>query len=302
MLTVMGSVALDHVGRVARPAGPDEAARVAGLRFAFGGTAGNVAMALATLGEEPRLVTAAGPDFAASGYEARLARAGVDLAGVVRTEGPTAHAFLFTDDAGRQQIFFFPGESGEVRRAPVRRSALAHFSAGEFPAYPPHMEASDVVTFDPGQEIFHRPIGEIEPCFALADVLFVNEHELARLATLGWPLGRLLGVGLRAVVESVGAEGQVLHTPGGWTRLPGVPARAIDPTGAGDAHRAGFLWAASRGADDATACRVGSVVAAFCVEGEGPQGRLPALDEVRARYAAHYGAWPFEGGTAPGGR
>lgn len=294
MITVLGSVALDAVGRADRLPGPDEAVRVSTLARSHGGTAGNVATALARLGVPVRLVAAVGDDFGSSGYEDALRKAGVDLSDVVRAQGPSAHAFQFSDPAHRQHIYFFPGPGAALSAAPVREAEILHAAAGDFPAYLPHLQAARLVTLDFGQELFYRPFSEMEPLIPLADVVFVNRHERARLETLGWPVDRILGAGARAVVETLGADGAILRTAGGGAvRVAAAPAQAVEPTGAGDAHRAGFLFGLSRGADDETCCRLGSVLAAFAVESAGPQERLPTLAALEARYRATFGGWPF---------
>lgn len=293
MITVLGTVALDAVGRTDRLPAPDEAVRIQSLGSSFGGTAGNVAMALGRLGVGARLVAAVGDDFASSGYEAALRKVGVDLADVVRASEPSAHAFQFADAAHRQHIYFFPGPAARLADAPVREAGILHAAAGEFPAYVPHLQAARTVTLDFGQELFHRPFAQMEPLVPLADVLFVNRHERARLETLGWPIDRALSAGVRAVVETLGAEGAILRTSGGSARIPAVAARVHEPTGAGDAHRAGFLFALSEGADDETACRVGAVVAAFAVEHAGPQAGLPDAAALVERYEGAFGSWPL---------
>lgn len=293
MMRVVGTVAFDTVGLVARLPTPDTTARVRRVETRFGGTAGNVAVALARLGASPSLVAAVGPDFVGSAYEKHLAALGVDTRDLVVVDRPTSHAYIWSDDAGHQATFFHPGASAELAKAPVRKAALAHFGAGEMTAYLPHMEAADLVTYDPGQEVFHRPLAEIVAQFPHVDVLFLNRHEADRLRTeVGFGAEKAFALGMGALVMSRGVDGCDVITPDGREHVPSVPARAVDPTGAGDAHRAGFLLGLSRGLPLGVCARLGAVAAAFAVEAVGPQEGALALAPFRARYAATFGPCP----------
>ena len=294
MIRVVGTVAFDTVGLVERLPAPDTTARVRHVETRFGGTAGNVAVALARLGAAPALVAAVGPDFAGSAYARRLTDLGVDTRDLVVADRPTAHAYIWSDDAGRQATFFHPGASSELGRAAVRKAAVAHFGAGEMTAYVPHMEAADLVTYDPGQEIFHRPLAEVVAQFPHVDVVFLNRHEAERLAAeTGFGPERAFALGMRALVVSRGAEGCEVVTPGGSARVPAVPAKAVDPTGAGDAHRAGFVLGLAKGLPLEVCARVGAVAASFAVEAVGPQEGPHALGTVRERYASAFGPCPL---------
>lgn len=293
VIRVVGTVAFDTVGLVTGLPAPDTTARVRQVETRCGGTAGNVAVMLARLGARPSLVAAVGPDFRGSDYERRLAGLGVDVRDLVVVDRPTSHAYIWSDDEGRQATYFHPGASGELAKAPVRKAEIAHFGAGEMTAYLPHMEAADVVTYDPGQEVFHRPLDEVVAHFSHVDVLFLNRHEAERLRdATGFGPDRAFALGMRALVLSRGAEGCDVVTPQGVERVPAVPVRAVDPTGAGDAHRAGFVLGLSKGLALGVAARLGAVAASFAVEAVGPQEGAPDLPRFRERYVAAFGPCP----------
>ncbi|MHB8604747.1 MAG: PfkB family carbohydrate kinase [Thermoplasmatota archaeon] len=294
MIDVFGTVALDTVALVPRLPDANEVARVSEMEMRHGGAAGNVAMALARLGAQVRLISVVGRDFADSAYERELLAARVDLSRLVRTEGKTPHAILASDPNGAQHIYFYPGDEAAFSRVAPVPSALAHFAAGDISRYPTLMGACERVTFDPGQETFHRDLAEIVRCASLVDIWFVNAHELARLARdahLGVP--EMLEAGAEAVVETQGSAGARIHTAAAATDVPAVPAEARDPTGAGDAHRAGFLFGLARGWPLVECARFGAVVAAFAVEAVGAQANLPSLAQVRDRYRRFFGADSF---------
>ena len=295
MLTVVGTLAFDTLARVKALATPEHTGGVTRLQpDAPGGTAGNVAMALARLGSPPRVVSSVGPDFASSAYAAALAAAGVDLHALAVGSLPTSRAYVFFDEAGGQVTYFYGGASSEFAPSPATfRGARAHFCAGEISRYPALMREAEWVSFDPGQEIFHRDFGDIEACFEHADLLFANRHEMTILEDRGWTLKRLLESGPGAVVETRGGEGTLVHTPNGRYAAPAVGVRAVDPTGAGDAHRAGFLFALERGAELGIAARFANVLGSFAVEQVGAQAGHPTLAQALERHEKAYGERPF---------
>lgn len=284
MLTVVGTVAWDTLALVDRIADPETTGGVRRVHADLpGGTGGNVATALGRLGARPRLVAAVGEDFAGSTYERALQAAGVDLGGLLRTRGATSRAYVFFEATGRQQTYFHAGASRDLVAQRVR--GRAHFAAGEVSCYPAMMQTADWVSFDPGQEVFHRDHKEILACLPHVDLLFLNKHERDRLAL---DLAALVRDGT-TVVETRGRQGTVVHAAGGELEVPGVDVPATDPTGAGDAHRAGFLYALDKGADLRTAARFANVLGSFAVEAVGPQSNLPTLAQAEARFAGAYG-------------
>lgn len=293
MLAVMGTVALDTLALVDRLPARNEAARVREVRDDFGGCAGNVAAGLAGLGLEPRLVSSVGRDFPRTEYGQRLKRLGVDLAGLHFSDLPTSRAFLFTDPKGAQQIYYFPGASVEMAQCPPFRAGIAHFAAGEVACYPAFMARCERVSFDPGQETFHRGPEEIRACLPHVDYLFLNEHELRFLGkALDLSLEEILEAGPQVLIESRGPKGQVLHLPDRREASPAAKARLVDPSGAGDAHRAGFLYGLARGRKLETCARLGSVMAAFALEAVGAQSNLPSEAQLRERYKREFGSPP----------
>lgn len=283
MRTVVGTVAWDTLALVERLADPETTGSVRLVHADLaGGTGGNVSMALARLGAPPRLVAAAGPDFAGSAYERDLRDAGVDLSGLVRASTPTSRAYVFVEASGRQQTYFYAGASRDLVAQPVR--GRVHFAAGEVACYPAMMQQAEWVSFDPGQEVFHRDHKQILACLPHVDLLFLNKHERDRLAL---DVAALVREGT-TVVETRGRQGTVVHAAGGELEVPSVEVPATDPTGAGDAHRAGFLYALDKGADLRTAARFANVMGSFAVEAVGPQSNLPTLAQAKARFLDTY--------------
>lgn len=295
VLTVVGTLAFDTLARVQALATVEHTGGVLRLQpDTPGGTAGNVALALARLGAPCRVISGVGPDFASSPYAAALAAAGVDLRALFVGKLPTSRAYIFFDERGAQVTYFYAGASTELAPAAGAVGAgRAHFCAGEIAKYPAMMREAAWVSFDPGQELFHRKFADIEACLSLADVLFANRHEMRIFDENGWTLARLLDEGPSVVVESRGAEGTLVHTPEGRFAAPGVTVRAVDPTGAGDAHRAGFLYALEQGADLGGAARFANVLGSFAVEHVGAQAGHPTLAQAIERHEKAFGERPF---------
>lgn len=287
VVLVAGTTALDLVARIPVPPHPDVAVEMSELTQQRGGCGANVALALARLGHRPTLLSAVGEDFAGSGYEQALEQAGVDLGSLVHAPGElTARAIMATTPEEVQYILFHPGATPAMAQLEPVEAALAHFAPGEISAYPRLMAACQEVCFDPGQEVFHRPHEEILACLEHVDILLLNNHEADHLAEQA--------DGIEALTEPIDAvivrdaEGQTIHTRDGDQRIPAAPARVADPTGAGDAHSAGFVHGRSMGWPLDRCCRFGSAVAACAIEAPGAQGGLPSLPEAEKRMAEAY--------------
>jgi sugar/nucleoside kinase (ribokinase family) len=297
---VAGTVAFDLVGRLPELPEPERAVRLSHLVQRHGGCGGNVAMGLARLGHRPRLVASVGPDFAGSPYERALRDAGVDLSHLVRDgERGTARAIMVSDPEGRQLILYDEGAMPATVEAKPVRANIGMFSPGEFRAYPKLMDACDVSVFDPGQEMNHRPMAETLACVERADIVICNRAEADRIVPAAGGLAALTARLTAFIVTD--REGQTIHTSAGaragagarggegegkgkaTLRSPAAPAEMVDPTGAGDAFRAGFIHGLASGWDLPRCCRFGSVIAAFVVEKEGAQDGLPTLPEARER-------------------
>lgn len=290
-MLVAGTVAIDLIARVPHLPAEDRSVRASSMSEHPGGCGGNVARALARLGHAPHLVSAVGPGFEGSAYEAALLEEGVDLSDLHRdAERPTARAFMATDPKGHQQIVYHEGASPAMEEIELVASPIGHFAPGELAAYPHMMEMCGLVTFDPGQETFYRSRQELTACIEAADILLVNRHEAKHLAGLTGGLEGLLA-DLEAVVVT-DPEGQDIHTTDGTERVPGCAADEVEHTGAGDAHSAGVVHGLAEGWSLAEACRMGSVLAAFALEATGAQEGLPTLEAALERYQAAYGTRP----------
>jgi len=297
VIHVVGHTAIDHILRVPRFPDRNGSTFVSGHQVFFGGGAANTAAGIARLGTPATLVSAVGADFPGSDYERWLADIGVATDLVIAKEKRTPTAWVFTDDAGDQITYFEWGASETFASREAPALDFVHLATAD-PGFNVRVaERSRLATFDPGQDIIWYTAEQLRRILARIRILFANRHEMAHLARiLEVPKESLPGM-VPIVVVTMDAEGSVLHAGGREHRIPVVPVEAVDPTGAGDAYRAGFLAAYHRGHTPLTSCRVGAVTASFVVERAGCQTHLPDWNQMVARYWTHFGDLPAPEGT-----
>ncbi|MYU35909.1 carbohydrate kinase family protein [Streptomyces sp. SID8358] len=310
-MAITGSLASDHLmvfpGRFADQLLPGSLERVSlsfladHLEVRRGGVGANIAFGLGLLGLRPVLVGSAGLDFAP--YDAWLRAAGVDTAWVRVSETLHTARFVCTTDADQNQIAtFYAGAMAEARHIDLRRVAreaalgLVLVGADDPQAMLRHTAAAHglgvPVAADPSQQLARLEKDEVRLLVDGAHLLFTNEYEadLLRERT-GWTERQVLErVG--TWITTRGADGVLLSGAG---RTPvGVPAaptdHVVDPTGAGDAFRAGFLAGVARGRSQVRAAQLGCVVATTVLESVGTQEYKIVAADVAGRAARAYGS------------
>ena len=268
-----------------------------------GGCAGNIAWSLALLGEKPVIVSAAGRDF--DSYAAALEGMGLPLEGIRRdSELFTALCYITTDLNSNQITGFYPGAMGLPASyafpALDAERDIAIVSPGnvdDMRRLPGFFKEHGVpYIFDPGQQLPVLSGQDLLTAVEGSLACITNDYELNMICkTTGKSEDELLGRTLW-LVTTLGGEGALVRgADGSETRIPPVPvSQVVDPTGAGDAHRAGMLKGLIRGLPMPEAAKLGSVSAAFAIEKMGTQehGYTPA--EFRARYEASFGPMPAQ--------
>jgi len=309
-ILVSGSLAYDRImdfpGRFADHILPDKihvlnvCFMVNGLVERFGGTAGNIAYNLWLLQERPLILATAGKDFGP--YEDWLRHLGLPLEGIrVIPEEYTAGAYITTDLADNQITGFNPGAmkhpSLYAFNGPDPRRALAIVSPGNLEdmlAYSRFYQAQGLpYLFDPGQSIPAWGGAELREMAAGALALIVNdyEQELFQQKT-GLTTPQLLRL-VPTLIVTKGEVGSEVYHAGECHPIPAVPPRQVqDPTGAGDAYRAGLLKGLVLSLSWPEAARLGAATASFAVEQPGTQEHRFTLEELARRYADTFGAPP----------
>jgi adenosine kinase len=300
-LLISGSLAFDRImdfpGRFADHILPDKihilnvCFTVNGLTEKFGGTAGNIAYTLALLGERPRILAAAGRDFAP--YRQWLLQQGLPLEGIRIVEQElTASAYITTDRSDNQITGFNPGAMRHpcLPELPAGSAALAIIAPGNLEDMENLSrgcrERGIPYLCDPGQAIPALDPEALAGMITGARLLISNDYELELIRQkTGLQRADLLAR-TPAVVTTLAEKGSVIATASGETRIPAVPARTVaDPTGAGDAYRAGLLKGLAEGRPLASAARMGAACASFAVEHHGTQVHRFAQHELMERLA-----------------
>lgn len=270
----------------------------------FGGCGGNVSYTLALLGEKPRLLAIAGGE--ATDYLEHLRQLEVDCSAVkLVKEGRTATCFILNDQAQNRIVAFHGGvveQASELNLesaldssivgciiTPDDVTAMVKFAAQcrqfELPFY---FDFGSQVTWLSGQQLREGMEG--------ARAAFCNEYEFSVFQDkTGWDLERTLQC-VPAMVVTQGSDGCLLHRAGHPTEhVPPCPLQkgTLDPSGAGDAFRAGFGYARVRNWSWLKSAQFASTTAAFALEGLGTQGHRFNLDQARERCQQVYGPLPI---------
>lgn len=263
-----------------------------------GGTAGNIAYTIKLLGGEPIVVGALGMDGA--DYLAHFARRRISASYIARdTKHHTASAHIITDQEDNQITGFFTGTPpektpGVTSAAKKNTASFATISPTHASVMKRHMreciKLGVTTMFDPGQQINALTPRELREMTAAADIVIGNDYEIRTLQEkTGWDVGAIVRGGAIVVVTH-GSKGSVIFQGKEKIKIASCkPRRVVDPTGAGDAYRAGFLVGLAEGRSLGVAGRMGSVAASFAIEVSGTQEHTFTKAGFWARYKKNYG-------------
>ena len=306
-IAVTGSIATDHLltfdGRFVEQLLPDQLDKLSvvflatDLQVRRGGTGANIAFGMGVLGHRPLLIGSVGKD--AADYLTWLSDHGVDVSGVRVSETLASPRFTVTTDNDQNQIgAFYPGamsEAAGIELAPFGDLDLVVVAPNDPGAMLRHTaECRDrgiPFAADPSQTLTFLDGPAIRSLVEGATYLFTNEYEagLVRDKT-GWDDVEVLDL-VQTRITTHGAAGIAVERKGEEVlRVPVAPAEQIaEPTGVGDAFRAGFLTATAWGLGLERSCQVGALLATHVVETVGTQEYTYAADRFLTRLAAAYG-------------
>ena len=270
------------------------------MRREWGGCAGNIAYNLKHIGGEPVVMATIGDD--GSDYRDRLDAFGIGVDGVRHVPGAyTAQAFITTDLDDNQITAFHPGAMNFSHLnhvadaqgltigivAPDGREGMMQH-AQEF------HDAGVPFIFDPGQGLPLFSGGELLNFLQLADYCCVNDYEARLLSEkTGKPIEELAGL-VDALVITLGANGAEIHAGGQRLDIPSVkPDDLIDPTGCGDAYRAGLLYGIAGGMGWEKAGRLASLMGSIKIAHRGGQNHKAAREQIAERYRTAFGEMPW---------
>ncbi|KDN22577.1 carbohydrate kinase family protein [Amycolatopsis rifamycinica] len=310
-IAVTGSIATDHLmvfpGSITDQLVPERLERVSlsflvdDLHIHRGGVAANIAFGLAQLGLTPVLVGAVGADF--GDYRAWLESHGVDTASVhVSATRHTARFLCTTDEAQNQIASFYAGAMSEARDIDLARVAAHHGGLDLVVIAPNDPDAMLRHTrdcrahgyrfaADPSQQLARLTGPQARTLVEGAELLFTNEYEHDLLLSVtGWTRDAVLSrVG--RWITTLGENGVRIEsrTEPALT-IPAVPTGVVvDPTGVGDAFRAGFLAGLSRRTGIEQAARMGATLASLVLESAGGQEYVFTPGEFLSRLHVTYG-------------
>lgn len=256
------------------------------MRKEYGGCAGNIAYNLRLLGGNAVPVATVGED--ATDYLARFSELGIDTTRIMTVpDSLTAHCFITTDLNGNQITAFHPGAmefsaQNDLSDAQAEWALVGPDAKAGMFAHAERLHAAGVpFIFDLGQAMPLFDSADLARMIELADAMTVNDYEAG---VVEHRLGRTMqdiAATLRAVVVTRGAEGATLYTEGKEIAIGPVKATAVvDPTGCGDAHRAGLLYGLTEGWSWEDSCKLGNVMGAIKIAERGPQNHAPSRADI----------------------
>lgn len=304
-LIVCGSIAIDRImnfsGRYRELIKPDKLHALSismlldKLEDSRGGIGANITANLAALGEEPVLLGSVGPD--AKAYIKDLAERGVDTSHVHFSDLATASFNVITDSEDSQVGGFYQGAMSDSESLSFKpwqgKDALMMISAHNPQAMNRQVaECRDYklrLVYDPGQQV-SDPATDLAGGIEAAEVLLVNDYELGVLCDKTGINHETLRTKLPLMITTLGRDGSVID--GTLLDKPlhiGIakPAAVVDPTGAGDGYRAGFLYGYLRQWDVRASGQLGAVVASFIIEKHGTQqqfSKQAIIDRYRENF------------------
>jgi adenosine kinase len=269
---------------------------VPGIRREYGGCAGNIAYNLKLLNGDPLIMATIGQD--STPYIERLDKLGISRRCVqMIKEAYTAQAFITTDADNNQITAFHPGAmamSHQIKIADAGKVKLAIIAPDGRDGMLEHArDCADLnipFIFDPGQGLPMFNGAELTHFIELATYVAVNDYEAELLTERTGLTLEQISQRVSALVVTRGEQGAEIYTSDGKIDIPVVNvADVVDPTGCGDAFRAGMLFGLSRDMDWLTIGRLSSLMGAIKIASQGGQNHAPSLDEIEDRFAKEYG-------------
>ncbi len=287
------------------------------LKESFGGTAGNIAYSLALLGERPTILANAGAkDFAE--YKRWLIKHKIDLSQVkVLPNQQTASAYIITDQADNQITGFFPGAmrkpyASSSRLIPTlsgfaRTITGGHYSSSErsesrslaivspqnpvdLIKLPQIFKAKKIpYIFDPGQQVTSLPGFALRKAIAGSKVLIGNDYEISLISKkTAWPVSQLVKKA-ELLITTLGQKGSIIRQGKKTYKIPPAkPKNTLDPTGAGDAYRAGLIKGLLAGWPLEKVGRFAGLVSVYTVELYGTQTHKFSWGSLVRRYQQNF--------------
>ena len=266
------------------------------LRREYGGCAGNIAYNLKLLGSEPLIMATVGKDF--QPYSQWLAYCGLSQEFVrVLDDSFTAQAYITTDMDDNQITAFHPGAMSfshlnQIESTKGIKLGIVSPDGKEgMVQHARQFHTADIpFIFDPGQGMPMFNGEELLEFVELADWVTLNDYEAKLMEERTGLNPEQLAAKVRALIITKGGDGSLIYTRGGIVEIPSAqPKAVVDPTGCGDAYRAGLLYGLTEAMDWETTGRIASLLGAIKVETPGTQNHGFTLNEFKERYRENFG-------------
>lgn len=307
MITVTGSLAFDYImdyqGKFADNIMPDKIHQI-NLSFLVktlekqrGGNAGNISYNLALLKTPVGIFAPAGDDFSA--YSNFLKDVGVDISNIqIIKDKPTASAFIMTDQSDNQISAFYPGAMDEAANFSLKDLSVKP----EFLVISPNTPQAILklaeecrglnISFmvDMGMQLPALDSEQIKQILKRGKILINNDYEMDLLKSKASLTEQDLFNEVEILITTFGEKGSVIKTKDQTIEIkPAKPKEVVDPTGAGDAYRAGFLAGYIKGLDLKTCGQMGSIAACYAIEKYGTSNHTFTIEEFIQRYKENFG-------------
>lgn len=269
---------------------------VPNMRREFGGCAGNIAYNLKLLDGDPLPMGTVGRDF--QPYAEWLDRCRVDCRYVTKIEDKfTAQAYITTDLDDNQLTAFHPGAMNEahINKVPnMDTIRLGIISPDGRQAMIDHarqlVESGVPFVFDPGQQLPMFDASELNDFIRQATYLTVNDYEGELIQERTQRDLESIASDLDALIVTKGSEGSEIYSSGRRLTIPVTKVSAVaDPTGCGDAYRAGLLYGIANKLDWETTGRIASLMGGIKIESHGTQNHQVSRSDLEARFAENFG-------------
>ena len=267
------------------------------LQDAYGGVAANIAYSLALLGEEPHLLGSVGKDGLL--YMEKLARHGVNIEHIFESALPTATFNVITDSDQNQVGGFYPGAMFDSDALSFERwkdhSPIVVVSPHDPKAMKRQVQEARKwnlrLMYDIGQQVSNLSGDDMAEGLDVAEVLILNDYEISVVASKTGRSLEDIKAAIPIVVTTLGKNGSIIEGKSVTKPIKvGIakPDQVVDPTGAGDAFRSGFLYGFARDWPLKACAQLGAVCSSYAIETMGTQSHAFTTDDVTQRYQTNF--------------
>ncbi len=267
------------------------------MRREYGGCAGNIAYNLHLLGGKPLIMATVGDDFGP--YAKRLEKLSISQTHIRHVpDSFTGQAFITTDLDDNQITAFHPGAMGFSEQNKVTEASGVTLGIvspdgrdGMIEHAEQFVEAGIDFVFDPGQgmPMFSGP--DLLRFIDQATYVTVNDYEAKMLEDKTGKTLAEIAKSVTALIVTLGADGSMIYTEGREIAIPTPkPAAVVDPTGCGDAYRAGLMYGIQRGWAWETTGRLASLMGSIKIASRGGQNHAPTRADIMAQFQHHFGS------------